>query len=81
MNVIGMKCPHCGMLATARTSRELSRTLREVKYQCRDIECGHTWMATLEAVRTLSPSGKPDPEIEAVLPFSPRSKDAMRPRS
>ncbi|MBO1014040.1 ogr/Delta-like zinc finger family protein [Achromobacter sp. SD115] len=80
MNVIGMKCPHCGTMATARTSKELSRTLREVKYQCRDIECGHTWMATLEAVRTLSPSGKPDPEIEAALPYTPRPLYAMRPR-
>lgn len=80
MNRLGMKCPHCGAWATVRTSSELSRTLREVNFQCKDIECGHTWIATLEATRTLSPSGKPDPEIEAALPYSPKPPYTIRPR-
>lgn len=80
MNVIGMKCPHCGAWATARASQELSRTLREVFYQCKDLECGHTWAATLEATRTISPSGKPDPEIAAQLPYTPKPPYTIRPR-
>lgn len=42
--------------------------LREVTYQCRHLLCGHVWVATLEAVRTLSPSAMPCPEVE--LPLS-----------
>lgn len=62
-------CPHCTKPAQARSSRELSRTLREIFYACSDPECGHTFVANLEAVRTLSPSAKPNSEIR--LPISP----------
>ncbi|HAS4214440.1 TPA: ogr/Delta-like zinc finger family protein [Vibrio cholerae] len=65
---ISICCPHCSSKATARSSRELSATLREICYQCTDWECGHTYMAHLEIVRTLSPSAKPNPSI--ALPFS-----------
>ena len=34
-----------------------------------DVECGHTYIANLEAVRTLSPSAKPNAEID--LPLAP----------
>lgn len=65
-----MKCPHCRANAWARTSRELSPLLREIYYQCSDVECGHTWVATLEASRTLSPSAKANPTITKTLPSS-----------
>jgi hypothetical protein len=65
---IQIRCPHCNSLAIARNSRELSSTLREITYQCKDVECSHSYVAQLEIVRTLSPSGKPNPEI--VLPMS-----------
>ncbi|MGB1763782.1 ogr/Delta-like zinc finger family protein [Alloalcanivorax xenomutans] len=65
-----MKCPHCRANAWARTSRELSPLLREIYYQCSDVECGHTWVATLEASRTLSPSAKANPAISKTLPSS-----------
>lgn len=79
MNVIGMKCPHCGAWATVRSSEELSRTLRQLYFQCKDIECGHTWAASLEANRTISPSGKPDPEIAAQLTYTPKPSPMTRP--
>ena len=62
-------CPHCKGRAKTRTSRGLSPTLRELIYQCEDPECSYSFVVQAEAVRTLSPSGKPDPSIN--LPQSP----------
>lgn len=63
-----MRCPHCKHATSARTSTQLSALYREVTYQCRNLICGHVFVAGLEAIRTLSPSAIPDPEIN--LPFS-----------
>lgn len=63
-----MRCPHCKAPTSARTSRSLSRLYREVTYQCRNSRCGHVFVAGLEALRTLSPSATPCPEIN--LPFA-----------
>ena len=65
---IYIRCPHCQAHSTARTSREQSKTLREIHYQCDDVECGHTFVANLEVVRTLSPSAKPNQAIR--IPIS-----------
>ena len=65
----GFFCPHCKGTTKARTSRGLSATLRELIYQCNDPECSYSFVVQAEAVRTLSPSGKPDPAIN--LPLSP----------
>lgn len=64
-------CPHCKGKTKTRTSRGLSATLRELIYQCEDPECSYSFVVQAEAVRTLSPSGKPDPEIN--LPFGTRA--------
>lgn len=72
---ITIRCPHCKARAIARSSRELSATMREIVYVCHDPECGHTYVATLEAVRTLSPSAKPKNDI--LLPMSPHVRDAV----
>lgn len=65
-------CPHCKGKTKTRTSRGLSATLRELIYQCEDPECSYSFVVQAEAVRTLSPSGKPDPSIN--LPQSPFSQ-------
>lgn len=65
----GMACPHCRHPARARTSTQLSPLYREVTYQCVNTVCGHVFVCGLEAVRTLSPSAIPDPEIH--IPLSP----------
>jgi predicted RNA-binding Zn-ribbon protein involved in translation (DUF1610 family) len=65
---ITIACPHCSGRTVARTSRKLSDTLREIVYACLDPECGHTYVANLEAVRTLSPSAKPNSKV--MLPIS-----------
>ena len=58
-----MPCPHCKHKTIIRTSRELTSTLREVTYMCSNALCGHTYIALLEIIRTLSPSAMPDPSI------------------
>jgi ribosomal protein L37AE/L43A len=57
-------CPHCESRAVARSSQQLSITLREITYQCQDVYCGHTYVAQLEVVRTLSPSAKPNTAVD-----------------
>jgi hypothetical protein len=59
-----MRCPHCGVAAIARTSITLAPTYREITYQCPVPECGFCWVASLEALRSLSPSGNPNPEVD-----------------
>lgn len=60
-------CPHCDSRALIRSSRPLSRMTRELYCACTKIECGHTFMSLVEVVRTLSPSGTPNPEIAKQL--------------
>lgn len=62
------QCPHCKGKATIRTSRSVNLLLRELNYQCHDVECGHTFSAFLEVHETISPSAKPDPSVH--LPMS-----------
>lgn len=49
--------------------------MRELVYQCTDPECGHTWVSNLEAIRTLSPSAKPNPTV--LLPISERVRERL----
>lgn len=70
MRIIGMNCPHCGTRADVRTSLPVSRTMREAYFQCPNLACGHTWMARIEAVRTITPSALADPSVH--LPISSR---------
>lgn len=72
---VTIRCPHCESRAIARSSRELSITMREIVYQCLDVECGHTYVAQLEVVRTLSPSAKPKPAVR--LPISPHVRQRV----
>lgn len=39
-------------------------------YQCKDVECGMTWESHITYVRTLSPSGKPNPRFPPTTPLS-----------
>ncbi|MGH8777567.1 ogr/Delta-like zinc finger family protein [Paraburkholderia sp.] len=54
---ISICCPVCSTRAIARTSRKLSDTLREITYRCENDACGHIYVAHLEVVRTVVPSG------------------------
>ena len=65
-------CPLCSTRAIARTSREMSETMREITFRCDDDECGHVYVARLEAVRTLVPSGRYG--LHPDIPFSTHSR-------
>jgi transposase len=66
---ITINCPHCQSRTVAMKYQEIGKTLSEISYQCTDIECGHTFVATLRMARSLSPSAKPSQEVD--LPLSP----------
>lgn len=68
-------CPHCGMPAAVRTSKAVSPTLRAVAYACCNQLCGHAFVVYAEAVRTLSPSARPDPSV--YLPMGREARDAI----
>ncbi len=68
--VLGMNCPHCRARAQVRASTELTPTLRQVYFLCTNLACAHSWVATLEAERTIAPSGLPNPAIN--LPIMER---------
>ncbi|WP_442952774.1 ogr/Delta-like zinc finger family protein [Pelomonas sp. BJYL3] len=65
---VTIKCPHCQSRARAVKSREMSVVTREVTYQCTNAHCGHTYVASLEVMRTLSPSATPNPAV--TIPMS-----------
>lgn len=61
-----LKCPHCRARANVRTSRDMGLLSGMARYQCSNIECGHTFKALFEITETLSPSAMPNPAV--VLP-------------
>lgn len=72
-----MACPHCEFDSVIRTSMVMTKLMRETTYQCTNPECGHTFIALTEIVRTLSPSATPDPSINIPLSSHVR-RDVMR---
>lgn len=55
-------CPACGGRAFARSGGKTSALYREVYYHCRNPDaCGHTFVVSLEAIRTITPSRYPNP--------------------
>lgn len=56
-------CPHCGSPCLSLKTRQLAPTMREITYQCGNEGCGHIFVAELSAVRTLSPSAAPNPDV------------------
>ena len=72
-----MACPHCEFDSVIRTSWVMTKLMRETTYQCTNPECGHTFIALTEIVRTLSPSATPDPQVNIPLSSHVR-RDVMR---
>lgn len=70
-----MLCPHCKQHAYTRSSRQLTVTSRETFFQCRNLECGHTFTAVTEINHTISPSATPDPTV--VIPLSSHIKRSL----
>ena len=63
-----MACAHCGAHAVIRTSEMQTPTMRKTTYQCTNVECGHTFVASTEVVLTLCPSATPNPSV--TIPIS-----------
>lgn len=72
-----LECPHCDAPCTIRSSRRMSKLTREYHYQCNNVECGHTFVASMEIRHTLSPSGTPDPSVVLPMPDKMR-RDVIR---
>lgn len=70
-----MECAHCGAQSVIRHGRVVNKTLREVIYQCTDVECGHCFVVVQETVRSLTPSGKPNPTVN--IPLSKHLRRGM----
>jgi len=68
-------CPHCKSLCTTRDTRQLSDLYREVTFVCKNSDCGHVFVTSVEPVRTLSPSAMPDPNVN--LPLSENLKASL----
>ena len=69
-----VQCPHCSKPAVIRTSKEITEITREAKAQCTNVECAHTWVFHVSAVRTIAPSMTPNPKV--FIPLSPKSPAA-----
>mgnify|MGYP000028182177 FL=1 len=74
MSTHGTTCPHCGVIARVRSSRQTSPLCRESVHQCRNTYCGHVFVTVTEAIRTLSPAAIANPNV--TLPFTPKKAPA-----
>lgn len=70
----GMKtmCPHCGDAALIRSSKQMSKLVKHSTCTCLNPACGHSFIVSVEAIRTLSPPAFPDPEVAKQLKQSDR---------
>lgn len=66
------KCPHCDSPAFIRSSKQLGKLVKEASCQCTNLVCGHTFIVSVEVVRTISPAAFPDPLVAAQLKQSDR---------
>lgn len=62
-------CPHCDCVGQRRNSLAITPQHRKIYYQCTNVLCGHTWLATLSYEYGIVPSAIPDPRV--VLPLRP----------
>ena len=56
-------CPHCRSRMGIITSRQMSPLVREIYFDCRNVDCGHRCVAQLGIIRTLVPSLLPNAEV------------------
>jgi len=70
-------CPHCASPASGRTSTQITPVYREVTYVCRNEKCGHSFVVAIQAIRTLSPSAIPNPEVNLPLSRSIRRRELV----
>lgn len=52
--------------------------MREITFACTNHVCGHVWVSTLEAARTLSPSSIPNVSIRIPLSRHIQKSDLLK---
>lgn len=70
VRIPAIACPHCHGRAIARTSEALTDLVRELRYQCQNAECDHSFVVSMAIIRTVRPSLRPNPNV--YLPMSPQ---------
>lgn len=73
-----MACPHCGARMRTITSRQLSPLVREIYFDCMNVDCSHRCVAQLGLVRTLVPSLIPNAQISLPI-VERRANDILLP--
>lgn len=56
-------CPHCSTPGTVRTSRQITPVYKQFYIDCRNQLCGHSWLAELSVIHSITPSAMPNPDI------------------
>ncbi|MFY9351649.1 MAG: ogr/Delta-like zinc finger family protein [Sphingobium sp.] len=56
-------CPHCATPGAVRSSRQITPVYKQFYIACRNMLCGHTWLAELHVVHSITPSAVPDPSL------------------
>lgn len=78
--VPGIACPHCNARSIVRSSEQITDLVRELRVNCDNDECGHTFVVQLSIIRTIRESATPNPSVH--LPFGgwyPRPANDDRP--
>jgi hypothetical protein len=71
-------CPHCRSRMRTITSRLLSTLVREIYFDCMNVDCGHRCVAQLGLVRTLVPSLTPNADVSLPI-VERRANDIIMP--
>lgn len=69
-----LRCPHCQCIGHVRSSQAETPQHRKNYYQCTNVLCGHTWLATLSYEYGIVPSAIPDPRVTLPLRPMPRQQ-------
>lgn len=63
-------CPHCHTTARIEKTREVTALVRDHYVDCKNFDCGFTFVVRSEIIYGIRPSMKPDPAVN--LPSSAR---------
>jgi len=63
-----ISCPHCDAKSIVRTSNDVTNMVREIRLECTNDDCGHTFVSQLSVIRTIRPSMMPREGVR--LPFA-----------
>lgn len=63
-----ISCPHCDAKSIVRTSNDVTNMVREIRFECTNGDCGHSFVGQLSVIRTIRPSRTPRESVK--LPFA-----------